>query len=446
MHAQFIYTTVYTCAVHLHDKVNEIKGTLSKLCDMGDSHLETTLLRSCLALPKFSYILRTCPPPSICQAAASFDMAVRECLEAILGGPLSEWSWTKASLPSSRGGINLRSAVLHAPAAFLSSVHCSNPMVERMIGPSHSLSPDADIAVSSLSAAALRPDWQCLDDVDVPLKQNTLSIAIDEAVYQHLLSTAPSIRARALALSSSLPHAGDWLNGIPSAVLGLHLQDKEFRCCLRYWLGMPLHSSPYSCPECLGTADPFGDHQVGCGGNGDRITRHNAIRDVVFNAAQSAALAPSKEMPNLIPDSLSRPADVFLPTWSQGRSAAVDIHVISPLQQLTLGEAASTPGHALQVGVQRKLASHLSACRAIGVEFVPFVLESLGGLADDSISIIRSIGRAISLRTSIHESTTETSICVKQLFHRIAITLWRGNATLWLRRQPPLPPALDGII
>ena len=48
-------------------------------------------------------------------------------------------------------------------------------------------------------------------------------------------------------------------------------------------------SSPYSCPECHGTADIFGDHQVGCGGNGDRIMRHN----VIFCAAQSAALAPS---------------------------------------------------------------------------------------------------------------------------------------------------------
>ena len=167
----------------------------------------------------------------------------------------------------------------------------------------------------------------------MPLKQQPLSAAIDEALHQHLLSTVPSVRARALALSSALPHAGNWLNGIPSSTLDLHLQDQEFRCCLRYWLGVPLHSSPYSCSECHNTADPFGDDQVGCGGNGDRITRHNAIRDVAFSAAQSAALAPSKEMPNLIPDSLSRPADVLLPTWSCGRPAALDVHVISPLQQ-----------------------------------------------------------------------------------------------------------------
>ncbi len=59
-------------------------------------------------------------------------------------------------------------------------------------------------------------------------------------------------------------------------------------------------------------------HQVGCGGNSDRISRHNAIRDVVFNAAQSAALGPSKETPGLVPDSASRPADVLLPNWTNG--------------------------------------------------------------------------------------------------------------------------------
>ena len=38
------------------------------------------------------------------------DAAIREALESILGGLLSEWSWTKASLPSSWGEINLWSA------------------------------------------------------------------------------------------------------------------------------------------------------------------------------------------------------------------------------------------------------------------------------------------------------------------------------------------------
>ena len=70
-----------------------------------------------------------------------------------------------------------------------------------------------------------------------------------------------------------------------------------------------------TCPVCQGAADAYGDHQVGCDGNGDRIHRHDSIRDAVYSAAQSAALAPRKEAPSVIPGSSSRPADVYLPNW-----------------------------------------------------------------------------------------------------------------------------------
>ena len=89
---------------------------------MEDSQLQTTLLRSCLSFPKISYILRTCPPSHILQATRNFDTAIRGSLEDILGGPCPEWSGLKASLPSSHGGLNLRDASLHAPAAFVRSL------------------------------------------------------------------------------------------------------------------------------------------------------------------------------------------------------------------------------------------------------------------------------------------------------------------------------------
>ena len=113
--------------------------------------------------------------------------------------------------------------------------------------------------------------------------------------------------------------AGDWLQVIPSPSLGLHLHDREFRCCLRYRLGVPMFISPFPCPECHAMVDVFGDHQVGCGGNRDRISRHNAIRDVRSLLCGSAAtLAPTKEAPGAVPDSMSHPADIYLPYWSQG--------------------------------------------------------------------------------------------------------------------------------
>ena len=139
---------------------------------------------------------------------------------------------------------------------------------------------------------------------------------------------------------------------------------------------------------------------------------------------------------------MSRPADVLLPNWSSGRPAALDIHVISPLQQQTLVEASHTPGHALQVGVRRKLSAHLSVCRSTGTDFIPLVAETLGGLGEDTIRTVAAIGRAIGHRSG----SPDPSSTSKHLFGRLAIALWRGNACLWLHRHPSLLPSLDGIV
>ena len=112
------------------------------------------------------------------------------------------------------------------------------------------------------------------------------------------------------------------------------------------------------------------------------------------------------------------------------------MHVISPLQQQTLGEAAFSPGHALQVGVQRKLSSHLSNCRSAGLKFIPLVFESLGGLAEDSVSTLRSLGRSIALRTG----PLDASVCSKQLFYRAAVALWRGMLVCGCTASHPSPP------
>ena len=163
--------------------------------------------------------------------------------------------------------------------------------------------------------------------MDVPLRQRHLSHSIDEASYIHLITRAPDTRSKALALSTAIPHAGDWLNVNSSHALGLHLHDWEFHLCLQYWLGLQMVEDDEEGVRCQVVADPLGDHQVGCGGNGDRIHRHDSVQDAVFSAAQTAALAPRKEVPSLIPRTSSRPADVYLPNWMRGQPAALDVHL-----------------------------------------------------------------------------------------------------------------------
>ena len=93
----------------------------------------------------------------------------------------------------------------------------------------------------------------------------------------------------------------------------------------------------------------------------------------------------------------------------------------------------------MQVGVQRKLTSHLTGCRSAGVEFIPLVVETLGVLAEDTIHIIWSFGEAIAQRVGPQDSTA----CTKHLFHRVATALWQGNST---HRLPTLPPTVDGLL
>ena len=290
------------------------------------------MLRSCLSLPKMVFLLRTCASIHILTALHQFDSILRKALDSLVGGPLSEWSWHKASLPSSLGGLNLRQASTHAPAAYISSVSQSRLLVSEILGYTVSLPDCLPSCIKSLGTSVGHPEWSSLQDIDFPLRQRVLSRAIDVASHQLLLETAPDIRFKALANSTALQHAGDWLNVIPSSSLGLHFLDREYRVCLRYWLGLPLFPKDEKCPICSSPADPFGDHHVGCGGNGDRIHRHDSIRDAIFSAAQTAALAPRREFPSLIPGSQSRPADVYLPSWDRGRPAALDVSVISTLQ------------------------------------------------------------------------------------------------------------------
>lgn len=54
-----------------------------------------------------------------------------------------------------------------------------------------------------------------------------------------------------------------------------------------------------------------------------------------------------------------------------------DMHVISLLQELTIAEAAQTPGH-----------GNLLPTSPPGTDFIPLVAEALGGLAEDTISTI----------------------------------------------------------
>ena len=166
-------------------RVKKVETALSRLPDLLDSQMETTLLRSCLSLPKVAFALHTCPPEYIANASKVFYSAIRASLSDITGCPLPDWSWEKATLPSSLGGLNLRLASIHAPAAFIGSLIRCQDLISRVLGQTPIESSHLQSTFLALVHNATRPNWHSLEDIDIPLTQKALSRAIDEATFDH---------------------------------------------------------------------------------------------------------------------------------------------------------------------------------------------------------------------------------------------------------------------
>ena len=128
--------------------------------------------------------------------------------------------------------------------------------------------------------------------------------------------------------------------------------------------------------------DTLGDHAVASHGRGDMISRHDRLRDKFFSAVSAANLSPVCEQQNVIPETNSRPGDVYSTCWSAGQPAALDITNTSPLQPSIISNGAKKSGFALRAAEDRKLEQYSQICANIGVQFIPMAFESFGGLSE----------------------------------------------------------------
>ena len=169
------------------------------------------------------------------------------------------------------------------------------------------------------------------------------------------------------------------------------------------------------------TDQPYGDHALLCCGQwGERIARHNAIRDHVYSMAATAVLNPVKEGRFILPGVDRRPADIYLPSWAEGRDAALDVTVINPLQPATVAEAAVTPGHSLSVAFDRKMRGAADDCARQGVSFIPMAFESLGGWHKTAEQQVKRLAQAVARQTGRDESE-----CCSQATSRLSLLLMK---------------------
>eukprot|EP00662_Eupelagonemidae_sp_cell21_P056626 gene56626-biopygen49091 len=273
-----------------------------------------------------AWTMRTTPLTDLPGVLTEFDTHVRSVFERIVSFSLTKEEWVVASFPTRKGGVGLRPAVSNADAAYVASRRGCFDLCRR-IDPhfsweaSHQSGSPLAGAIDAINTR-LPPARQLLLTDTRPVKQHTLSAAMEAVHFVRHLSQS-STEARAHALATSAPHAGAWLTGVPSPSMGLWIAPDQFRIAMHLWLGVPICEGEAVCPLCTSHVPDLGLHAIKCKNGGDITFRHDQLRDIVWRLCKAAGLRPEVEKVGLLPGTLSRPADVYLPRYPGGGPAKI---------------------------------------------------------------------------------------------------------------------------
>ena len=154
-----------------------------------------------------------------------YNRITREALTRIMGSPLQDLQWSQASLPTSMGGLGLRSAVAHAPGAYAASYTSSQPLLKALLALPEE-TPSLPLPQTTLNLFSELLGEEVTTESLEGFGQKFLSLQADLAAAERLADATArldSVREQTRLASLGLPYAGAWLNVVPSPALGLHL-------------------------------------------------------------------------------------------------------------------------------------------------------------------------------------------------------------------------------
>ena len=218
-------------------------------------------------------------------------------------------------------------------------------------------------------------------------------------------------------LASRAPGSGSWLSAVPTASLGLNLDDSALRVAVGLRLGAPLVLE-HQCP-CGAAVDRFGHHGLSCKRSAGRHLRHHLLNDSILRALQSANVAAIREPPGLLRTDAKRPDGATLVPWSRGRCLLWDATCPDTLAPSYIRRSATTAGSAAALAETKKQSKY--AGLSISHEFVPVVIETLGTWGNLGWAFVNEIGR----RITAHSGDSRATAFLKQ---RLAMAVQRGNA------------------
>jgi hypothetical protein len=327
---------------------------------------------------------------------------------------LDDNKWIQSGLPIRDGGLGIRRVSSLALPAFLASAAGSLPL-QGVILANVALQPASFIS-SYLSSWSVQFG---IPTPDHPLsgKQSFWDRPGILADKVRVESNLTNEHERASFFAASAPHSGDWLLALPITACGLRLDDEAVRTAVALRLGLAL-CVPHPCP-CGEQVDSYGVHSLVCKRASGKITRHQAINDIIARAFVAADMPITKEPNGLLISDNKRPDGLTLLPWQEGKPLAWDVTVICPLAASYI--SGYTTGAAAELAASKKCVKYANLPNSY--IFQPIAFENLGTLNSSAVALISTLGRKISCKSNdLRESTF--------LFQRLAITLQRFNSVL----------------
>jgi hypothetical protein len=111
------------------------------------------------------------------------------------------------------------------------------------------------------------------------------------------------------------------------------------------------------------------------------------------------------EPAHLIPGSLIRPGEVYVPVGDDGMAVSYDVAVVSPVVESSQSLPARSVGFAADTAERRKAVHYAKTCANQGIKFIPLAPETLGGWSTQAGKTVILLADRIADRKGLQRAT-----------------------------------------
>lgn len=409
--------------IELNNKIETLKRFCFKLEKLS-AHSAFFLLKHSFSIPRLTYLLRCTPCWKEPILLNSYDMLLKNISENITNSIFDDKSWSICKLPVRFGGLGIRDISSLCFSAFIASNKNVSYLLDLILPQSFKFAPDIPLIEAKKSWSNLCENNYNPDDYS---KQKLLDEKLCNFFIENILSNTVDKLEKARLLALQEKESGAWLNSLPSASLGTHLDNSTFRISIALRTGQPVCVA-HTC-RCGEPVLPNGLHGLSCRKSAGRWSRHSCLNDIIKRALVSASIPAVLEPPGIFRTDGKRADGLTLIPWKRGRPLVWDATCSHTLAASYLNISSRKAGEAAKLWEISKTHKYSEILQ--NHFFVPFCVETFGPWGEKAKSFFKELGEKI--KSACHEPRASSF-----LMQRISLAIQRGNAASVLGTLPEL--------